>query len=60
VILNSKKISNPEMKTTSVMNGGASNFVFKATAPGTYQFDITPIIDGLRGERRLNALEIEE
>jgi hypothetical protein len=42
VIVNGKKISNPEMKTTSVMNGGVTNFVFQATAPGTYQFDITP------------------
>jgi hypothetical protein len=60
VIVNGKKIGNPEMKTTSVMSGGATNFVFQATAPGTYQFDITPIIDGERGERRLNTLEVEE
>jgi hypothetical protein len=48
-MVNGKKISNPEMKTTRVMNGGATNFVFQATAPGTYQFDITLIIDGQRG-----------
>jgi hypothetical protein len=60
VIVNGKKINNPEMKTASGMSGGATNFVFQATAPGTYQFDITPIIDGQRGERRLNTLEIEE
>ena len=60
VIVNGKRIGNPEMKTTSVMSGGATNFVFRATAPGTYHFDITPIIDGERGERRLNTLEVEE
>ena len=60
VIVNGKRIANPEMKRTSNMTGGATSFVFQATAPGTYHFDITPIIDGERGERRLNTLEVEE
>ena len=60
VIVNGKGNSNPEMKMTSAMTGGATSFVFQATAPGTYHFDITPIIDGERGERRLNTLEVEE
>jgi hypothetical protein len=57
VIVNGKKVSNPEMKMTS---GGATSFVFQATTPGTYQFQITPLLDGQPGEPRLNTLEVEE
>ena len=60
VIVNGKRISNPEMKMTSAKTGSATSFVFQATTPGTYHFDVTPIIDGQPGERRLNTLEIEE
>jgi hypothetical protein len=56
VIVNGKGINNPEIKTTN----DATNFVFQATAPGTYHFDITPITDGQRGDRRLNTLEVGE
>jgi hypothetical protein len=41
------------------MGGGTTNFVFQATTPGTYQFEITPLIDGQRGEPRLHTLEVE-
>jgi len=60
VLVNGKKVGDPEMKTTSGMGGGASNFVFQATTLGTYQFEIVPLIDGQRGEPRLHTLEVEE
>jgi hypothetical protein len=60
VIVNDKRISNPEMKMTSATTGGATSFVSRATDPRTYPFDITPIIDGQRGARTLNTLEVEE
>ena len=46
------------MKMTSGIGGGTTNFVFQAITPGTYQFEITPLMDGQRGEPRL--LEVEE
>ena len=49
-----------EMKMTSAKTGSATSFVFQATTTGTYHFDVTPIIDGQPGERRLNTLEVEE
>jgi plastocyanin len=60
VMVNGRKISNPEIKMTNAMSGGAISFVFQATAAGTYQFEITPLIDEQRGEPRLNTLEVEE
>jgi hypothetical protein len=60
VIVNGKKIQNPEIKLASAKGGSATSFVFQATAAGTHHFEITPLIDGQRGERRLNTLEIEE
>jgi hypothetical protein len=60
VIVNGKKISNPEMKMTSAMSGAATSFVFHATTAGTFQFEIMPLIDGEPGEPRLNTLEVEE
>jgi hypothetical protein len=36
VIVNGKKISNPEMKMTGAMSGGATSFVFQATTAGTF------------------------
>ena len=59
VLVNGKKVGNPEMKITSGMGGGTTSFVFQATTPGTYQFEITPLIDGQRGEPRLHTLEVE-
>ena len=56
VVINGKRIDKPELLTT---RGGPTNFVFTASAPGTYQFDITPIMQGEKGERRLNTLEVE-
>jgi hypothetical protein len=55
VLINGKPISNPEMK----MSGNATSFVFQATTSGIYQFEIRPVIDGQRGEPRLNTLEVE-
>jgi hypothetical protein len=60
VVVNGKKVSNPEMKLSSAMSGAATSFVFQATTPGTYQFQITPLLDGQPGEPRLNTLEVEE
>ena len=59
VIVNGKKISNPEMKMTGAISGGATSFVFHATTAGIYQFEITPLIDGQPGEPRLNTLEVD-
>ena|SRR5258708_6003195 len=59
VTINGKKIDNPETVTTRVVGGGSTNFVFKVSASGTYQLEITPIIEGKRGEPRLNTLEVE-
>jgi hypothetical protein len=59
VAINGKKIDEPEILTTRAAGGGSSNFVFKACEPGTYQFEITPIRGGEKGERRLNTLEVE-
>ena len=36
VFVNGKKISNPEMKMTGAMSGGATSFVFQATTAGTF------------------------
>ena len=59
VLVNGKKVGNPEMKITSGMGGGTTSFVFQATTPGTYQFEITPLIEGQHGEPRLHTLEVE-
>jgi len=59
VLVNGKKVGNPEMKITSGMGGGTTNFVFQPTTPGTYQFEITPLIEGQHGEPRLHTLEVE-
>jgi hypothetical protein len=60
VIINGEKISNPEMKMTGAISGGATSYVFQAISAGIFQFEITPLLDGERGETRLNTLEVEQ
>jgi hypothetical protein len=59
VTVNGKQIDRPEMLSTKALSGGSTVFVFKIVEPGTFQFQITPIIDGMKGEPRLNTLEVE-
>jgi len=59
VTVNGKKVDRPEILSTKALAGGATNFVFKIVEPGIYQFQITPIIDGTKGEPRLTTLEVE-
>jgi hypothetical protein len=59
VTVNGKRIDSPEILNTRALAGGSTNFVFKISEPGTYQFQITPIVEGTRGEPRLNTLEVE-
>jgi hypothetical protein len=59
VTINGRRIKNPAMVMTSVRTGlGAANFVFTANEPGVYQFEITPIVEGKKGQSRLNTLEV--
>jgi hypothetical protein len=59
VIINGTKIENPEVVMTRVaVGGGAANFVFRANEPGIYQFEITPIVAGKKGQPRFNTLEV--
>jgi hypothetical protein len=59
VTINGRKIAKPEIVMTSVkLGGGAANFVFRANEPGTYQFEIAPIVGGKKGHSRLNTLEV--
>jgi len=59
VTVNGKKIDRPEILSTKGLAGGSTVFVFKIVEPGIFQFQITPIIDGMKGEPRLNTLEVE-
>ena len=59
VTVNGKKIDQPEISSTRATGGGSTNFVFKILEPGTYHFQITPILDGTKGEPRLSTLEVE-
>ena len=59
VMINGKRIKRPEVVMTSVRTGGgAANFVFRASEPGIYQFEIRPIVEGKKGHSRLNTLEV--
>jgi hypothetical protein len=59
VTINGRRIAKPEIVMTSVkLGGGAANFVFRANEPGTYQFEIAPIVGGKKGHSRLNTLEV--
>jgi hypothetical protein len=59
VKINGKSVTEPATIMTRAKGGGAANFVFKVTDPGTYQFEITPIGPaGEKGEPRLNTLEV--
>jgi hypothetical protein len=61
VTINGKAIDNPEiMKSRAGGQGrtGATNLVFMATEPGTYHFEITPLVGNQKQDRRLNSLEV--
>jgi hypothetical protein len=59
VTINGRKIDNPEVvMTRATVGGAAANFVFRASEPGTYQFEVTPIVAGKKGQPRLNTLEV--
>jgi len=59
VTINGRKIAKPEIVMTGAKpGGGAANFVFRANEPGTYQFEITPIVGGKKGHSRFNTLEV--
>jgi hypothetical protein len=61
VTINGRKIAKPEVVVTRPKaGGGAANFVFRANEPGTYQFEITPIVEGKKGEPRLDTLEVTQ
>jgi hypothetical protein len=45
---------------TTAIKGGAANFVFRAIEPGTYQFAVTPVVGGKKGQPRLNTLEVTQ
>jgi hypothetical protein len=59
VVINGKKIADPELVKANAKGKGSTSFVFKADAPGTYHFEIVPISGEDRGERRLSTLEVE-
>ena len=57
VVINGKKVCNAEF-TLNRAKGGA-NYIYNVTAPGIYQFQITPVgASGEREEPRLNTLEV--
>ena len=61
VTINGRKIDKPEVVMTRVaVGGGAANFVFRANEPGTYQFEIAPIVEGKKGQSRFNTLEVTQ
>ena len=61
VTINGRKLDKPEVvMTRPKVGGGTANFVFRANEPGTYQFEITPIVEGKKGQPRLNTLEVTQ
>jgi hypothetical protein len=59
VVINGKKVADPELVKANAKGKGSTSFIFKADSPGIYHFEIVPITGGERGERRLNTLEVE-
>jgi hypothetical protein len=58
VVINGKKVKDAEF-TVNRAKGGSATYIYNVTAPGIYQFQITPIgQSGERGEPRLNTLEV--
>src|SRR5215470_167701 len=58
VTINGKKVSDAQF-TVNRAKGGSATYIYNVTAPGIYQFQITPIGSaGDRGEPRLNTLEV--
>jgi len=58
VMINGQKVRNAEFTLNRAKNGGA-NYIYNVTAPGIYQFQITPIGPaGERAEPRWNTLEV--
>jgi hypothetical protein len=60
VAINGRKVANPEMVMTRALGGEAANFVFSVKEPGIYQFEVTPIAGGTKGQPRLNTVEVTE
>ena len=60
VTINGRKITKPEIVMTTAIKGGAANFVFRAIEPGTYQFAVTPVVGGKKGQPRLNTLKVRQ
>ena len=57
VVINGQKVRNAEF--TRNRGKGGANYIYNVTAPGIYQFQITPIgPSGERDEPRLNTLEV--